>query len=112
MTLVVEISASVTPEIGLQCNLTCVVTGAELFDPTITYWWFKDGTIISGGNDSILTLSSLSHTDAGEYMCRTNLSSEFLIPPFTSNVSNNYRLCFALGKLTFTSHDHALYMCA
>ena len=105
VTFAIEISASVTPTIGLQCNLTCTVSGAELFDSTVTYQWFKDGTIISDVNESTLILQS-SQTDAGEYTCKADVSSEYLIPSFTSNVSNTYRLCFALGKLKIASHDH------
>ena len=96
----IEINPSVTPEIGLQCNLTCTVTGAESYNPAITYQWFKDGVIILNATESVLSIMSLEHNDAGQYMCIVNLTSEKLIPSFLSNMSNTYFICFTLGMYT------------
>ena len=97
VTLFIEINPSVTPEIGLQLNLTCTVTGAESYNPAITYQWFKDGVIISNATESVLTITSLEHSDAGQYMCVVNLISVNLIPSFISSMSNTYMICFTLG---------------
>ena len=105
MTLSAEINPSVTPEIGLQCNLTCTVTEVESLDPAIAYQWFKDGEIISSVTDSVLTIQSLNHTDAGEYMCVAILSSEKLIPTFISNISKTYLICFKLGMCACLSPE-------
>ena len=93
-----EINASVIPEIGQQCNLTCTVVNleAEHLNPTITYQWYKDGAILPNTNTSIIALQSLIRTDAGEYMCEVNVSSEQLIPSLTRKKSI-FRLCFTLG---------------
>ena len=93
----IEINPSVTPEIGLQCNLTCTVTGAESYNPAITYQWFKNGVIISNATNSVLSIRSLEHIDAGQYVCIVNLTSEKLIPSFISNMSNTYLICFTPG---------------
>ena len=103
MTVSIEINPSVTPEIGLQCNLTCTVTGAESYNPAITYQWFKNGVIISNATNSVLSIRSLEHIDAGQYMCIVNLTSEKLIPSFISNMSNIYLICFTPGINLFTS---------
>lgn len=97
MTPSIEINPSVTPEIGLQCNLTCTVTGIEHYNPAITYQWFKGRMIISNATDSVLSIRSLEHIDAGQYMCIVNLTLEKLIPSFISNMSNTYLICFTPG---------------
>ena len=100
---VVEIIASNTPEIGQQCNLTCSTTissEAEHLNLNITYQWYKDGAILSDMNDSTLVYQSLMHADAGGYVCEANVSSEHLIPSFTSWKSVTYRLCFPLGNFS------------
>lgn len=97
MTPSIEINPSVTPEIGLQCNLTCTVTGIEHYNPAITYQWFKGRVIISNATDSVLSIRSLEHIDAGQYMCIVNLTLEKLIPSFISNMSNTYLICFTPG---------------
>ena len=97
-----EINASVIPEIGQQCNLTCTITNleAEHLNPIITYQWYKDGAILPNTNDSIIALQSLTHTDVGEYTCKTIVSSEHLIPLSTSKESI-FRLCFTLGMFVY-----------
>ena len=100
VTPLIGINPSIIPEIGLQCNLTCTVTGAESYNLAITYQWFKDGVIISNATESMLTITSLEHNDAGQYMCVVNLTSEKLIPSFLSNMSNTYLICFTLGMYT------------
>ena len=97
MTPSIEISPSVTPEIGLQCSLTCTVTGVEHYNPAVTFQWFKNGVMILNATDSVLTIQALKHTDAGEYMCIVNMSSEKLIPSFISNINNTFVMCFTLG---------------
>ena len=93
----IEINSSVTPEIGLQCSLTCTVTGAESYNPAISYQWFKNGVIISNATNSVLSIRPLQHNDAGQYTCVVNLTSEKLIPSFISNMSNTYLICFTPG---------------
>ena len=100
MTLSIEISPSAMPEIGLQCNLTCTVARVENLDPTIVYQWFKDRVMISNVTDSVLSIQSLKHSDAGEYMCVATWSSERVIPSFTTIISNTYFICFTPGMCT------------
>ena len=109
MTISIEINASVTPEIGLQCNLICTVTAAGGYNPAITYQWFKNGVIISNATDSVLSIRSLGHIHAGQYMCIVNFTSEKLIPSFISNMSNTYLICFTPGMYTHEIYSPLVY---
>ena len=70
-----------TPTVGESHSLTCTVTGADRLNPTITYQWFKDNTVVSGETQSTLSFSSLSLSDAGQYICDVTVSSNFLSQP-------------------------------
>ena len=69
-----------TPTVGESYSLTCTVTGADRLNPTITYQWFKDNTVVSltGETQSTLSFSSLSLSDAGQYRCDVTVSSTLL----------------------------------
>ena len=67
-----------TPTVGESYSLTCTVTGADRLNPTITYQWFKDNTMVSGETQSTLSFSSLSLSDAGQYRCDVTVSSTLL----------------------------------
>ena len=83
----------IEPVIGLQYKLTCNVTGANQFNPRITYQWFKDGEMILGENHINWTRFSLKYGDAGEYRCITNISSKYLNKGYTVKTSNDFKLC-------------------
>ena len=51
-------------------------------------------------NDSTLVFESLTHADAGGYVCEANVSSDHLIPSFTSRKSVTHRFCFPLGNFS------------
>ena len=72
-----------TPIVGESYSLTCTVTGADQLNPTITYQWFKDNTVVSGETQSTLSFSSLSLSDAGQYRCDVTVSSTLLSQPIT-----------------------------
>ena len=72
-----------TPTVGESYSLTCTVTGADRLNPTITYQWFKDNTVVSGETQSTLSFSSLSLSDAGQYRCDVTVSSTLLSQPIT-----------------------------
>ena len=76
-----------TPTVGENYSLTCTVTGADQLNPTITYRWFKDNTVVSGEPQSTLSFSPLSLSDAGQYRCRVTVSST-LLSRSISKVSN------------------------
>ena len=67
-----------TPTVGESYSLTCTVTGADRLNPTITYQWFKDNTVVSGETQSTLSFSSLSLSDAGQYRCDVTVRSTLL----------------------------------
>ena len=70
-----------TPTVGKSYSLNCTVTGADRLNPTITYQWFKDSTVVSG--ETTLSFSSLSLSDAGQYRCDVTVSSTLLSQPIT-----------------------------
>ena len=72
-----------TPTVGESYSLTCTVTGADRLNPTITYKWFKDNTMVSGETQSTLSFSSLSLSDAGQYRCDVTVSSTLLSQSIT-----------------------------
>ena len=72
-----------TPTVGDSYSLTCTVTGADRLNPTRTYQWFKDNTVVSGETQSTLSFSSLSLSDAEQYRCRVIVSSNLLSQSIT-----------------------------
>ena len=72
-----------TPTVGDSYSLTCTVTGADRLNPTITYQWFKDNTMVSGETQSTLSFSPLSLSDAGQYRCDVTVSSTLLSQSIT-----------------------------
>ena len=69
-------------------TLTCVITGADNINPTITYQWTRnDGsTQTPVGNSRVLTLSPLRLSNAGDYSCSVTISSNLLISPILNSV--------------------------
>jgi hypothetical protein len=65
---------------GHGFSLSCVVSGAENLNPTVTYNWIKNnGTrILVGSNRSILSFPSLRLSDAGQYSCQATIISPYL----------------------------------
>ena len=102
-----------TPTVGESYSLTCTVTGADQLNPTITYRWIKDNTVISGETQSILSFSSLSQLDAGQYRCDVNVSSTLLIRNIlTSN--HHFQIivpskCLQSPCIQLQSHDCTFY---
>ena len=68
-----QISANVvTPVQGASYSLSCQVTGTS---STInTYQWRKDGSVLLSETGSTLSFSSLSQSDAGEYVCQVTVN--------------------------------------
>ena len=76
-----------TPTVGESYSLTCTVTGADRLNPTITYQWFKDNTVVSGETQSTLSLSSLG-LSVGQYRCDVVVGSIRLSQVLTSQSSD------------------------
>ena len=65
-------------------SLSCDVTGTEnLNTPSFMYQWEKNGQVISGQQGSVLSLSPLSASKAGEYNCSAIVNSTSLTSPVT-----------------------------
>ena len=68
-------------------TLTCDVTVPRNLNPTIAYQWTRnDGTTV-GTNSNMFTLSSVSLSDAGIYICRATVSSDLLSNSIVRSVS-------------------------
>ena len=69
-------------------TLTCGVFGADRLNPTIIYRWIRNGETIQDGSSSTLNLPSLRLSQAGEYTCRTTVSSNLLSSDIQVNAGN------------------------
>ena len=86
---------SPAPNISVQINtsgssilgesgftLTCCVSGADYFNPFITYQWTKgNGTqtqIQDGSNPRTISFVPLRVSDVGRYTCQARISSPYL----------------------------------
>ena len=70
---------------GTEYSLICSVLGAErLTDAAITYYWFKDGGLVSVQENGTLYFASLSFFDAGVYDCEVTVESGFISNPITT----------------------------
>lgn len=70
----VKEKARFTRDLSTQAAHLCVGGNLTLSvgtsgEPPITYTWMKDGTKIDGARSASLTLTNVSHADAGEYAC-------------------------------------------
>ena len=59
-------------------TLTCDVSGAGNLNPTIEYRWTRNGEAVPDGSSSTLTLSPLTLSSAGEYVCNVTVRSSLL----------------------------------
>ena len=76
--------------VGQTSNtLTCDVSGADNFNPTITYGWTRNGETISDASSSSLSLSPLRLSHAGNYTCRASISSPLLNDDIAATSDNN-----------------------
>ena len=76
-------------------SLTCDVSGADNLNPMITYQWTRnDGSTQTpvGTNSNTLTLSPLRLSDAGDYNCSVNISSNLLNSPIPNSVPTLLRV--------------------
>lgn len=66
------------PIVGESFILTCSVHGAEKLSSNMTYQWTRIETHIISSMVSTLTFSPFKLSDAGNYICTVNISSEYL----------------------------------
>ena len=96
---VLIIDDETTPTAGQNYTLTCSVTGAENLNSTITYQWTKnDGTVIHTISNTLF-FSTLRISNAGHYICKINISSDYLIQDIDAS-SNPFSVEFQ-GNLAF-----------
>jgi hypothetical protein len=78
------------PIAGQSYNLTCNVQGAKNLDSNITYHWTNNGILnVIRQTFSILSFLPLRLSDAGFYMCRITVSSDYLDNDLTANSSTS-----------------------
>ena len=59
-------------------TLTCVVSGADNINPTITYQWTRNGETVQDSSSRTLSLAPLTLSSAGEYTCNATVNSNLL----------------------------------
>ena len=70
--------------VGSAYSLNCTISGVDrLTDAIIIYLWWKDGNAMFNQTAYIMSLSSLTISDAGQYMCQTTITSSFISAPIT-----------------------------
>ena len=70
----VSLSGSGGPQIaGENYTLTCQVTGGGI--TTLTYRWFRNGSLLTDQTSATLSFSPLMESDSGVYTCEGTKSS-------------------------------------
>ena len=66
--------------LGEEYNLTCVVMGADKLHPMISYGWTQNGAEVEMIDDktNFLSFSPFRLSDAGNYSCTVNISSQYI----------------------------------
>ena len=80
-------SDSAEPIAGQSYNLTCSVQGAENLNSNMTYQWIKNETFGITESSSTLSFSPIRLSDAGFYMCKVTVSSDYLDDKLFANNS-------------------------
>ena len=90
--IAVTVSRDVAPVVDAVLTLTCNVIGADMItNPTTTYLWSRNGTVVSDQTQRTWSFSSLAYSDAGQYSCAVNVSSAIL-PSTISVVSDAFNV--------------------
>ena len=59
-------------------SLACDVSGTDNLNPSLTYEWQRNGGVLSNQQERTLSLSPLSGTHVGEYVCMVTVDSTLL----------------------------------
>ena len=81
-----EIAVVVTPSSSSSLtlgqtgfSLICDVSGTDNFNsPTLTYEWQRNGGVVSNQQEKTLSLSPLSGSNVGDYLCKVTINSTLL----------------------------------
>ena len=81
------IDGGVTPVTGEGYTLSCIVTGDEKLNSTVTYQWMKynDTAMHSMTNSGNLSFSPLSLSNSGNYSCNVVINSRYLSQAITAS---------------------------
>ena len=90
----VQINGSTSGTVGGSFELSCVVLGAENLNPSITYHWTKNtnGSQTQAGTDasySTLSFTTVQLSDADNYFCIADISSDYLTGSITAVASHS-----------------------
>ena len=89
-----DISESVTPTLQESYTLTCSVSGAQNLNPIISYQWIKYNGIQKEvvTDTNTLSFQHLRLSDAGQYICSANVSSDYLDETVSVILSQDVKL--------------------
>ena len=82
-----------TPTAGENYTLICTVSRAEKLDATITYQWTKNDGVVTHTSSNTLFFPTLRISHAGYYICKVNVSSDYLIQAIDTS-SNPFNVEF------------------
>ena len=88
----IQINGSTSGTVGESFELSCGVLGAENLNPSITYRWTKNtnGSQTQAGTDaSTLSFTTIQLSDADNYSCIADVSSDYLTGSITAVASHS-----------------------
>jgi hypothetical protein len=93
-TVSIQINESTDGIAGENLELTCEVFGVENLNPTITYRWTKKDTsgdqMKAGTDSSILSFTTIRLSDAANYSCTAEITSNYLTGSITAVAYHSY----------------------
>ena len=87
----IQINGSTSGAVGGSFELYCGVLGADNLNPSIIYRWIKytNGSQIQAGTDaSTLSFTTIQLSDAANYSCIADVSSDYLTGSITAVASH------------------------
>lgn len=85
---------------GSSASVSITAFGAG----TITYQWYKDGSIISGATSNTYTISSVARSDSGIYYCIASVTGKSITSDNATLIVNFYFSVLELCSLSNTPY--------
>ena len=91
-----SVNVTITPSseghqsVGSQFNIACATRGFDHLNPRFDIQWGKISGLIDDSPqvNASLSFSSLKLSDAGEYTCEVNVTSDYLVNGYATGMGN------------------------